>query len=81
MRTLKKFINYYAPYKPVFFIDLICAAFISVVDLAYPQILRTMTNTLFTKDSSVILSTLPLFAGGLIGRIVAMSFCEPRSWV
>ncbi len=76
MRTLKKFINYYAPYKPVFFIDLICAAFISVVDLAYPQILRTMTNTLFTKDSSVILSTLPLIAGGLLVMYVIQSLCK-----
>ena len=43
MHTLKKFIHYYQPYKLVFFIDLICAAIISLVDLSYPQILRTMT--------------------------------------
>ena len=52
MNTLRKFITYYSPYKTVFFIDLLCAAFISIVDLAYPQILRVLTNTLFTKDSS-----------------------------
>lgn len=44
MNTIKKFIHYYGPYKAVFFIDLICAAVISLVDLAYPQILRTMTK-------------------------------------
>ena len=55
MNTLRKFITYYSPYKTVFFIDLLCAAFISIVDLAYPQILRVLTNTLFTKDSSLIL--------------------------
>ena len=60
MQTIKKFIQYYAPYKAVFFIDLLCAAFISLVDLAFPQILRTATNTLFTRDSSVILRALPL---------------------
>ena len=53
MNTLRKFITYYSPYKTVFFIDLLCAAFISIVDLAYPQILRVLTNTLFTKDSSL----------------------------
>ena len=37
MDTLKKFIHYYKPYKAVFFIDLICAAIISVVDLIYPS--------------------------------------------
>ena len=49
MHTLKKFIHYYGPYKAVFFLDLICATIISLVDLAYPQILRTCTNTLFKK--------------------------------
>ena len=49
MHTLKKFIHYYGPYKAVFFLDLICATIISLIDLAYPQILRTCTNTLFTK--------------------------------
>ena len=34
MHTLKKFIQYYAPYKAVFFLDLICAAIISLADLS-----------------------------------------------
>lgn len=34
MNTIKKFIHYYGPYKTVFFIDLICAAVISLIDLA-----------------------------------------------
>ncbi len=76
MYTLKKFINYYAPYKAVFFIDLLCAAFISIVDLAYPQILRTMTNTLFTKDSSLILRALPWLAAGLLVMYILQSLCK-----
>ena len=51
MYTIKKFIQYYAPYKGVFFLDLVCAAVISLVDLAFPQILRTMTKTLFTEST------------------------------
>lgn len=58
MHTLKRFIQYYAPYKKVFFLDLICAAVISLVDLAFPQILRTLTKTLFTESSDVILRAL-----------------------
>ena len=50
MHTLKRFIQYYAPYKAVFFLDLVCAAIISLVDLAFPQILRTLTKTLFTEE-------------------------------
>ena len=58
MHTLKRFIQYYAPYKKVFFLDLICAAVISLVDLAFPQILRTLTKTLFIESSDVILRAL-----------------------
>ena len=58
MHTLKKFIQYYAQYKGVFFLDLICAAVISLADLAFPQILRTLTKTLFTESSDVILRAL-----------------------
>ena len=76
MHTIKRFIDYYAPYKAVFFIDLICAAAISIIDLAYPQILRTMTNTLFTRDSQAILSALPLIAAGLFVMYIVQSLCK-----
>ena len=76
MHTLRKFIDYYAPYKTVFFIDLLCAAFISIVDLAYPQILRTMTGTLFTRDSNTILHALPLIAAALLVMYIVQSLCK-----
>lgn len=76
MHTIRKFIDYYAPYKAVFFIDLICAAFISIVDLAYPQILRTLTNTLFTRDGSAILGALPWIAAALFIMYVVQSLCK-----
>ncbi len=76
MQTIRRFIDYYAPYKAVFFIDLLCAAAISIIDLAYPQILRTMTNTLFTRDSRTILSALPLIAAGLFLMYVVQSLCK-----
>lgn len=76
MHTLKKFIHYYQPYKLVFFIDLICAAIISLVDLSYPQILRTMTKTLFTRDTAVILHALPWIASGLLLMYLIQSLCK-----
>ena len=67
MHTMKKFIRYYAPYKAVFFLDLICAAVISLVDLAFPQILRTLTKTLFAEPADRILQALlPIGAGLLV---------------
>jgi ABC-type multidrug transport system fused ATPase/permease subunit len=54
-KNIKKFVSYYGPYKAVFLLDLLCAVFISLVDLAYPQILRELTRTVFTKDGNAIL--------------------------
>ena len=76
MNTIKKFIHYYGPYKAVFFIDLICAAVISLVDLAYPQILRTMTKTLFTQDKDMILHALPVIAASLFVMYIVQSLCK-----
>lgn len=76
MHTLKNFIHYYGPYKVVFFIDLLCAAIISLVDLSYPQILRTATKTLFTQDKSRILHALPWIGIGLFLMYVIQSLCK-----
>ncbi len=76
MNTFQKFIRYYGPYKAVFFFDLLCAAFISIVDLAFPQILRTLTNTLFLEDSNTILRTLPWIAAVLLIFYIVQALCK-----
>lgn len=76
MKTLKRFIHYYAPYRAIFFLDLLCATVISAIDLAYPQILRTLTNTLFTKSRSTILSALIPIAIGLFLMYALQSLCK-----
>lgn len=76
MKTLKRFIHYYAPYRAIFFLDLLCATVISAIDLAYPQILRTLTKTLFTKSSSTILHALIPIAIGLFLMYVLQSLCK-----
>ena len=76
MDTLKKFIRYYKPYQAVFFIDLFCAAVISLVDLAYPQILRTLTKTLFRGDGDTVLRALAPLAAGLFLMYAVQSFCK-----
>ena len=75
MHTLRKFISYYKPYKAIFFIDLLCASIISLVDILYPQILRSLGSTLFTKDSSTILARLPIITAGLLGAYVLQMLC------
>ena len=76
MHTLKRFIHYYGPYKAGFFLDLLCATIISLVDLAYPQILRTLTNTLFTEDAPAILRALPPIAIALFVMYLVQSLCK-----
>lgn len=71
MQTLKKFIKYYKPYKAVFFIDLLCATIISAIDLAFPQLLRTLTKTLFVGAPGKIISALiPITIGLLVAYII-----------
>lgn len=71
MQTLKKFIKYYKPYKSVFFIDLLCATIISAIDLAFPQLLRTLTKTLFAGVPGKIISALiPITIGLLVAYII-----------
>lgn len=71
MQTLKKFIKYYKPYKAVFFIDLLCATIISAIDLAFPQLLRTLTKTLFAGAPGKIISALiPVTIGLLVAYII-----------
>lgn len=71
MQTLKKFIKYYKPYKTVFFIDLLCATIISAIDLAFPQLLRTLTKTLFAGVPGKIISALiPITIGLLVAYII-----------
>lgn len=71
MQTLKKFIKYYKPYKAVFFIDLLCATIISAIDLAFPQLLCTLTKTLFAGAPGKIISALiPITIGLLVAYII-----------
>ena len=76
MATLRKFIRYYGPYKTIFILDLFCACFISVVDLAYPQILRTLTRTLFADSPAQIRRYLPWIGLVLLAAYVLQCACK-----
>lgn len=76
MHTLKKFIPYYSSYKAVFVLDLICAAMISLIDLAYPQILRTMTKTVFAGKSSAILQVLLPIGVAMLIMYIVQALCK-----
>ena len=76
MKLLKKFIRYYRPYQKVFYLDMVCALVISAVDLAFPQILNYLNDTLFVSDRQQILNSLFFLAVGLIVMYAVRAVCK-----
>ena len=52
MSTFKRFLQYYKPYKGIFFMDLFCAFIMCIVDLSFPLILSYCTGHFFLKSSN-----------------------------
>lgn len=76
MDVLKKFAQYYKPYKKVFYLDLLCATIISAVDLAFPQILRRAANDWFTRGQEAILHSLIFLFAGLLILYLIQTACK-----
>jgi ATP-binding cassette subfamily B protein len=76
MKIFKKFIHYYKPYRFLFFADLFCAAVVSAVDLAFPQILNYLTKNLFTMNKEIILQTLWYVGIGLLALYIIRYFSQ-----
>ena len=76
MDLIRKFIPYYKPYKKVFFLDLICASLLSLIDLAFPQLLRFLRAGLFKEPAPVILSRLGILTAILLLMYSLRTFCK-----
>ena len=73
---LKRFLAYYKPQMALFVADTVCAVVIAAVDLAFPMILRSLTNGLFTEGATAILQALPLLALGLVLMYLVRCGCR-----
>lgn len=76
MQLIKRFIPYYKPYLGVFFLDLLFATILSVIDLAFPQFLRILRSSLFLEAPEVILKRLGIIALILFLLYAVRSFCR-----
>lgn len=76
MNTMKKFIRYYKPYKTIFFLDMFCALVISLIDLAFPQILNYLNATFYLQSKDAIMKGLLYLAIGLFVMYVIRSICR-----
>lgn len=76
MKIMRKFMQYYKPYKTVFFLDMICAMIISLIDLAFPQILNYLNDTLYIADHQTIIQSLFWLAIFLLIMYAIRALCK-----
>ena len=76
MKLIKQFIPYYKPYVGVFLLDLVCASVLSIIDLAFPQLLRVLRETLFLESPEIIMSRLGALAALLITMYLIRYGCR-----
>jgi ATP-binding cassette, subfamily B, bacterial len=76
LSVMKSFISYYKPYRGLFYFDMFCALVVSVVDLAFPQILNFLTDGLYTQNADVILKSLWIVAVSLVVMYVVRYGCQ-----
>ncbi|MBP2629570.1 MAG: Xenobiotic-transporting ATPase [Firmicutes bacterium] len=66
MSIYMKFIQYYKPYQRLFYFDLFCALVVSIIDLAFPQILYFLTHGIFNGDPTAIMQVLGIVGVGML---------------
>ncbi|CAB1262719.1 Uncharacterized ABC transporter ATP-binding protein YwjA [Clostridiaceae bacterium BL-3] len=76
MKILKKFLQYYRPYRFLFYADMLCALVVSLVDLAFPLILSYLSKNIFVKDKIVILNSILYIGTALIALYILKYFCQ-----
>lgn len=74
--AFKRFLSYYGPQKHLFWADMLCALVVAAIDLAFPQILRVLTNGLFVGPSAQIYHALFILLVGLVAMYGIRYFCR-----
>lgn len=76
METIKKFINYYKPYKNMFFMDMFCALTLSAIDLVFPKLVSFLLDDVYTGENEQILKYVALVGGALLIMYIIRYFCQ-----
>lgn len=76
MNVWSKFIRYYKPYRRIFFLDMLCACIISVIDLTFPQVLNYLNATLYLDTKEAILNSLAILFIGLVILYAVRALCR-----
>ena len=73
--SVKRFLPYFRPYKKIFVFDLICVFFATLVELAFPQIVRIVTNDAM-QTGGIDVSLMMVVVVALIGMRLLEVFCK-----
>ena len=77
MKNLKKFTDYYKPYKNLFFTDMFCALILSGIDLIFPLIVRYLLNDVYILEDKNIILRYVIYVGlGLLAMYIIRYFCQ-----
>ncbi|NLM35580.1 MAG: ABC transporter ATP-binding protein [Clostridiales bacterium] len=77
MKSIRKFISYYKPYKLLFFADMFCALLLSAIDLVFPLLVRYLLDEVYVlDDSQVILKYVLIIGSILLSMYVIRLFCQ-----
>ncbi len=72
----KTFLSYYAGQRHLFVLDTICSLAVAAIDLAFPQILRSVSKGLFTQGADEILGALGFLCAGLVAMYLVRFACR-----
>ena len=72
----QRFLGYYKGQMHLFVIDIIAAITVAGIDLAFPQILRSLTGGLFTEGPDAIMGALAYLAVGLVCMYALRFVCR-----
>ncbi len=70
------FLSYYAGQTHLFVLDTICSLTVAGIDLAFPQILRSVSKGLFTQGADEILAALGFVGAGLVIMYLVRFACR-----
>lgn len=77
MKSFKKFISYYNPYKNLFYADMFCALALSAIDLVFPLIVRYLLDDVYIlKDSNKIIKYVVFIGIALLLMYIIRYFCQ-----
>ena len=76
MSIFRRFVSYYKPYKKFFFMDMLCAVVLCIIDLVFPQLLRWLPEGLFSGSAEEILSALKWLLPALLVWYTIRALCQ-----